>query len=488
MRVSKSFRQIDRSYKSAIEILNSRRRSQRPDVNLKTKAEGVRHDTNTPPTPGLKGTPSIVGMEDWLLEIGHSLTDIDKLNIIHVAGTKGKGSTCAFTESFLRTFGERTGFPKRTGLYTSPHLMFPEERIRINFQPLGRDLFAKYFFEVWDAVSSDSYAHANIPRTLQLFALMAFHVFIREGVEAAIIETHHGGEYDATNFIQNPVVTAITTLGMDHVKQLGPTLGNIAWHKAGIMKRGAPLISAPQEPAAADVIRTRALEKGVDVHFADPSPELPSEAVQLGLDVQRMNSSVALVAARMFLEARAPKNTLPLNASDINAAIDQFSWPGRFQYLQQGRYRWYLDGAHNEMSVDKAAEWYIQGSNGSKPSTRVLIFSQASEARNATEVLDQLATALRDVAIDHVIFTTYSPDQDLDVASAPVSRPWLSDKNQAFEEIWRNIHGTTKVYYEPNVPTALDVARQIGAKSEEVHTLITGSQYLVGAALYTLQK
>ncbi|CAH0047447.1 unnamed protein product [Clonostachys solani] len=488
MRASKSFRQIDRSYKSAIELLNSRRRSQRPDANLKAKGDSIQHATNTPPTPGLKGTPSIVGMEDWLLKIGHSPTDIDKLNIIHVAGTKGKGSTCAFTESFLRTFGERTGFPKRTGLYTSPHLMFPEERIRINFQPLARDLFAKYFFEVWDAISSDSRVNTNIPRTLQLFALMAFHVFIREGVEAAIIETHHGGEYDATNFIQNPVVTAITTLGMDHVKQLGPTLGNIAWHKAGIMKRGAPLISAPQESAAVDVIRARASEKGVDVYFADSSPELPSEAVQLRLDVQRTNSSVALAAARRFLEERAPKNTLPLAASDIQGAIDQFSWPGRFQYLRQGRHRWYLDGAHNEMSVDKAAEWYIQGSSGSMPSTRVLIFSQASEARNATEVLDQLATALRDVAIDHVIFTTYSPDQDLDIGSAPVSNPWHGDKSQAFEEIWKKIHGTTKVHYEADIPTALDVARQIGAKSEEVHTLITGSQYLVGAALYTLQK
>ncbi|CAG9989304.1 unnamed protein product [Clonostachys byssicola] len=486
MRVSKSFRQIDRSYKSAIELLNSRRRSQRPDANLKTKGDDAQHATNTPPTPGLKGTPSIVGMENWLLKIGHSPTDIDKLNIIHVAGTKGKGSTCAFTESFLRTFGQRTGFPKKTGLYTSPHLMFPEERIRINFQPLARDLFAKYFFEVWNALSSD--ARANIPRTLQLFALMAFHVFIREGVEAAIIETHHGGEYDATNFIHNPVVTAITTLGMDHVKQLGPTLGNIAWHKAGIMKRGAPLISAPQEPTAVDVIRERALEKGVDVYFAASSLELPSEAVQLRLDVQRTNSSVALVAARRFLEARARKNTLPLGAADIKSAIDQFSWPGRFQYIQQGPYRWYLDGAHNEMSVDKAAEWYIQGSKGSKPSTRVLIFSQASEARNATEVLDQLATALRDVAIDHVIFTTYSPDQDLDFGSAPVLKPGHSDKSQAFGEIWKKIHGTTKVHYEADVPTALDVARQIGAKSEEVHTLITGSQYLVGAALYSLQK
>ena len=90
--------------------------------------------------------------------------------------------------------------------------------IRVNFKTLPRCDFAKYFFEVWDVL------HDAPPRYLQLFAILAIHIFIREGVGAAVIETHHGGEYDATNVIEGPIATVITPIGMDHAKQLGPTI------------------------------------------------------------------------------------------------------------------------------------------------------------------------------------------------------------------------------------------------------------------------
>ena len=90
---------------------------------------------------------------------------------------------------------------------------------------MTRELFARYFFEVWDILSRDS---DKLPRYLQLFTLVSFHAFIKEGVEAAVFETHHGGEYDATNVIEHPVATVITTLGMDHIQQLGPTIKDIA--------------------------------------------------------------------------------------------------------------------------------------------------------------------------------------------------------------------------------------------------------------------
>ncbi len=290
--------------------------------------------------------------------------DIDNLNIVHVAGTKGKGSTCAFIESFLRAFGARTGFPRKTGLYTSPHLIYPEERIRINFQPISRDLFTKYFFEVWDALSKGDGSSQASPRYLQLIALVSFHAFISEGVEAAVFETHHGGEYDATNVIEHPIVTVVTTLGMDHVKQLGPTIENIAWHKAGIFKSGSRAISSPQKPSAADVLRQRASEKGISVQFVDKDPSLPADVVQLKPDVQRTNCSVALAAARSFLDKKYANETVSLSSLDIHRGIDQFSWPGRFQLLREGSNNWYLDGAHNEMSVTKAAEWFIDSSQG----------------------------------------------------------------------------------------------------------------------------
>ena len=120
--------------------------------------------------------------------------------------------------------------------------------------PLERENFAKYFFEVFDSLSQhDLSSDQSEPRYLQLLLLVAFHSFIREGVNAAVVETHHGGQYDSTNVVENPVVTAITSLGMDHIKQLGPTLQNIAWHKAGIFKHGAYAFSVAQESSIMNV-------------------------------------------------------------------------------------------------------------------------------------------------------------------------------------------------------------------------------------------
>ncbi|UZP40249.1 hypothetical protein NXS19_008065 [Fusarium pseudograminearum] len=420
------------AYQNAIEILNSRRRLKRPTLAIASDAQvpaPLPESGHIPDGKGktnLRGTASIVGMRQWLHQIGHSTktTDIDNLNIIHVAGTKGKGSTCAFIESFLRAHGESTNFPRKTGLYTSPHLIFPEERIRINFQPIARDLFAQYFFQVWNALTTDdngssSECSQTLPRYLQLIALVSFHAFIKEGVDAAIFETHHGGEYDATNVIEHPVATVITPLGMDHINQLGPNIENIAWHKAGIFKHGSIALSSLQEPfVAGEVLRNRAFEKGVKVHFVENDPCLPEDVPQLRPDVQRMNSSVALSAVRQFLQEKAPKGTAQVSCSDIMRGIGQFSWPGRFQLLVQGSFKWFLDSAHNEMSVDKAAEWFIQGSNGqSAPTTRILIFSQVSKQRDTAVVLERLATALSIVDIHHVILTLYDPRQDLEAES-----------------------------------------------------------------------
>ena len=200
------------------------------------------------------------------------------------------------------------------------------------------------------------------PRYLQLFALLSFHAFIREGVDAAVFETHHGGEYDSTNVIEKPIVTAITPLGLDHVKQLGSSIASIAWHKAGIFKPGALAFSAPQETAAVEVLQKRASDKGVNLRFVDADPSLPAQIVQLKPDVQRMNCSVALACVRSFLDQKARENSSRLSSSDILQGISQFSWPGRFQLVIENRFQWFLDSAHNEMSVVVAAEWFLETS------------------------------------------------------------------------------------------------------------------------------
>lgn len=188
--------------------------------------------------------------------------------------------------------------------------------------------------------------------------LVSVHAFIREGVDVAIYETHSGGEYDATNVIQKPIVTGITTIGMDHVEQLGPSIENIAWHKSGIFKPGSPAFSTLQESAAAEVLKDRAAKKGVTLDFVNVSPLLPTNARALKPEVQRTNSSLALALVSAFLEKRAPKSHRNLTLHDVLQGIEQFFWLGRFHQIIDGNHHWFIDGAHNELSVQKAAQWF----------------------------------------------------------------------------------------------------------------------------------
>jgi folylpolyglutamate synthase len=207
------------------------------------------------------------------------------------------------------------------------------------------------------------------PRQLQFFALLSFHAFIKEGVDAAIIETHHGGEYDSTNVVEKPIVTAITTLGIDHVKQLGSSIESIAWHKAGIFKAGALAFSAPQHSAAMEVLQKRASEKGVSLRFIDEDPSLTAYMAQLEPDVQRLNCSVALACANSFLSQKANENCSGLSSSDVIQGITQFSWPGRFQIVIENQFQWFLDSAHNEISVVIAAEWFLKSAERQRSRT-----------------------------------------------------------------------------------------------------------------------
>ena len=232
-----------------------------------------------------------------------------------------------------------------------------QERIQINCKPISEDLFAKYVFEVWDNLRSDTLPK---PRYLQLLMLVSVHTFIRENVDAAVYETHNGGEYDATNIFPKPVVTGISAIGMDHVKQLGPSIDNIAWHKAGIFKSGRPAFSAPQEPPAGAMLERRARERGVVLKYLDVDPLLPVTASALRPHVQRRNASLALALARSFLREKAPAACRDLTEQDISMGVQQFFWIGRFQHITQGRHQWFLDGAHNELSVRNAAEWFAE--------------------------------------------------------------------------------------------------------------------------------
>jgi folylpolyglutamate synthase len=315
---------------------------------------------------------------------------------------------------------------------------------------------------------------------------LALHAFIREGVDAAIIETHHGGEYDSTNVVQKPIVTCVTTLGLDHVEQLGSSLESIAWHKAGIFKPGVRAVAAPTVPEATSMLQNRAVEKGAALEFAERDPALPEGAIQIKPDILRTNCSVAISATRAFLEETAGEKPSPLSDTDIIEGIKQWSWPGRFQIEIEGQNTWYLDGAHNDISLTAAAEWFLSHAQSSA-SPKILIFAQISHVRKGGPVVECLARALQG-KVNHVIFTTYRRDED-----SPEGRSEkefnIDDLQKVYVETWKQIHPTTEILVERTIESALEAARRIGKEGGDggMQTLITGSQHLVGPAFALIQ-
>ena len=201
---------------------------------------------------------SLPEMREWLRRINYSPTDLNRLNMIHITGTKGKGSTCAFVTSILQHL-----FPqKKIGLFTSPHLKAVNERIQVNSVPLDQDLFARYFWEVWDRLESSAKQEGldikSKPVYFRFLTLMAWHTFLDMKVDTAIMEVGVGGEYDSTNIIPKPTATGVTSLGIDHITVLGHTLESIAWHKGGIFKKGVAALTVEQPSGALEVLEQRA--------------------------------------------------------------------------------------------------------------------------------------------------------------------------------------------------------------------------------------
>ena len=176
------------------------------------------------------------------------------LSVIHVAGTKGKGSTCAFVEHSARECGVRTG------LYTSPHLVDVRERFRIDGVPVSKTVFVKNFWWLKRNIDAKCRDLGGVPAYFRFLTLLGFRIFAEEKVECCILEVGLGGRLDATNLVRAPVVCGITSLGMDHVEVLGDTLAKIAREKAGIFKPRVPAITSPQPEEAMAALKARAAE------------------------------------------------------------------------------------------------------------------------------------------------------------------------------------------------------------------------------------
>ncbi|MBN3319424.1 FOLC protein, partial [Atractosteus spatula] len=358
-----------------------------------------------------RGQPQmqLQAMRTFLQRSGLAVKDLDQLNIIHVTGTKGKGSTCAFTERILRNCGLRTGF------YSSPHLVQVRERIRINGQPISKELFTKYFWQVYGRLDETKDSHyGSMPAYFRFLTILAFHVFLQEKVDLAVIEVGIGGAYDCTNIIRRPWVCGVSSLGIDHTSILGDTIEKIAWQKGGIFKPGVPAFTVKQPESPMNVLKARAEEIGCSLQVCPDLEEYESggEWLRLGLegDHQRSNASLALQLCSSWLRRRGfhdfisvPKRCLaadvPLNSPFPKAAsfkpspvmvngLQSTEWPGRTQTLRHGPITYFLDGAHTMRSMQACVSWFRdaaarQEKNTEGPVVHVLLFNATGERDSA---------------------------------------------------------------------------------------------------------
>ncbi|KAH7156340.1 Mur ligase [Dactylonectria macrodidyma] len=482
-----------RSYNDAIDALNS---LQTPfDIIEARRKAGIKPDA-----------VSIKEMRAYLGRIGYTPSDLDRINIVHVAGTKGKGSTCAFVDSILAQYQRTLSVPRKTGLFTSPHLIAVRERIRINSMPISEDLFAKYFFEVWDRLEPSAAAQdgnalmAPRPIYARYLTLMSWHVFLQEGVDVAVYETGIGGEFDATNVVERPVASGISTLGIDHVFALGNTVGKIAWHKAGIMKTGSPAFTIDQVPEAAEVLRQRAVEKKVDLKALEIDTRLGAVRIRPDAVFQKRNASLAVALAETVL--RKLDVTLPpktdLLPQEFVDGLEKVVWRGRCEVKKEDKVTWHVDGAHTSDSLKMSAKWF-NDEISSRPGPRIMIFNQQgrSEAVDFLESIQKATKRDGKPAFDHVVFCT-----NVTFAATGYKRDFVNrqfdpadiDKmtvQHRFAEKWSSIDPGAVVKVMPTIEQSIGYARQLGEglpEGKSVQALITGSLHLVGGALGILEK
>jgi dihydrofolate synthase / folylpolyglutamate synthase len=283
---------------------------------------------------------------------------------VHVAGTKGKGSTSAMIAAILQNAGYKAG------LYTSPHLLSYAERIQVNAQPIAKTDWARLVEMIQPHVEAEN-ALGDLGEltTFEIFTAMAFLYFKLVKADYQVIEAGLGGRIDATNVIQ-PQVCVMTSVSLDHTDVLGDTLAKIAREKCGIIKPGADVVSAPQVPEAMEVIErecrirgVRLIKVGEDVTWERVSFNSEGQNFQVKgreqkynlrirqLGLHQIENTANAVAAAELLKQKGAK----ISSRDIYSGLLRVDWPGRLQILR--RKPWVVvDGAHNAYSMKRLGE------------------------------------------------------------------------------------------------------------------------------------
>jgi dihydrofolate synthase/folylpolyglutamate synthase len=365
-------------------------------------------------------------------------------SVIHVAGTNGKGSTSAMIEAGLRASGARTG------LFTSPHLQEPTERIRVDGIQVSREAFERAFTFVHETAGKlDLDCH---PTYFETVAAMGFWLFREMQVETAVIEVGLGGRLDATNVVA-PALTVITPVDFDHEMYLGNTIEAIAAEKAGILKPGIPLILARQRADAAAVIEARAAKLGVPVTHAS---DFEIRDLEIDARGSRFSGIVCPLAGEHQVD-NAVTAALALRALGVSTdGIADAAWPGRLEHVAPNP-DILLDGAHNPAGA-RALARYLNRFYNHRPIRLIFGAMRDKAVGEVAEILFPLAADL--------IFT--APDSAR--AVQPESLIELAGRGRA----------------TPNVAAAIETARS-NANEDDV-IVITGSLFVVGEARALLSR
>lgn len=392
---------------------------------------------------------------------------------IHVAGTNGKGSICAYLASMLHAAGVRTG------RFTSPHLIDRWDSVTLGDAPVNEALFRGVEAAVQKRDVDEQVGASEFER----LTATAFEIFTRQRVEMAVIEAGMGGRFDATNVLRDPLVTVISKIGMDHQSFLGRTIEEIAHHKAGIIKPGVPWVVDDTNPAEAlGVLTEYATSIG-----AGPCIRVPGPSTEEIWDVlcpgdfephQRVNLSCATAAFQVALDRMSPPSRRPPPISRILAAARGVEWPGRLQRLSledlTGRKEdVLLDGAHNPQSAEVLASYVdtrLRSLGGSV--TWVLA---ASRGKDLGALFSTLVRAG-----DHVVAVEFGPVDGM---------PWV--RAAGADDILAHVPvaaGQPPAQREAPGPDLLQGLQRAAHLSAGQPLVIAGSLYLAGDVLRLIRR
>lgn len=338
-------------------------------------------------------------MAHLLAALGHPE---ERVPVVHVAGTNGKGSTAAMIAAVLQEAGYRVG------LYTSPHLECYTERIRLNGRPIARERFAALVAEIEPAVAAAAAAGLDHPTEFEVGTAIMYRYFAEEGADVVVQEAGLGGRLDSTNLVRRPLAAVITPVDLDHTDRLGPAVTEIAREKAGILKPGRPAVLAPQLPAVRAVLGEAAARLGCpltvveeDVRFQPRSLALEGgvmdyrgrswdwAALRVGLAGrhQLVNAACALAALEVIA---AEGFRLPEEA--VRRGLAGVRWPGRLEVVRR-RPLLLLDGAHNPAgarALRSALEELL-------PGRRIILVSGMLADKDAAGALAEMAAPAAEV-------------------------------------------------------------------------------------------